>query len=68
LANRPAPTASSTTFAIVRERIRNTPRRISGELERCSMSTNAASSAIAAAPRPSVRAEPQPNDSALTIA
>jgi hypothetical protein len=44
------------------------PSRISGARVRLSMSTNAASSAIAIAASPSVRDEPQPKSSALTIA
>ena len=42
--------------------------RISGASLRRSMATKATSSATATAPRPSVRAEPQPNAWALTIA
>ena len=64
----PAPTASRTRLAIVSERIRKIPSRISGECERRSIATNAASSANATASSPSVRAEPQPKLSALTIA
>ena len=55
-------------LATVSERILKMPSRISGECERCSIATNDASSPTASAVRPSVRAEPQPNDSALTIA
>jgi hypothetical protein len=55
-------------LATVSERIRKIPSRISGESERRSMTTNAVSRAIATAARPSVRAEPQPKLSALTIA
>ncbi len=43
-------------------------RRMSGALLRRSMATNAASSTSEAAISPTVRAEPQPNDCALTIA
>jgi hypothetical protein len=66
--NRPDATSSIERFAVASARMRKMPSRMSGERPRCSMAMNAARSAMATAPRPSVRADPQPKSCALTIA
>ena len=67
-ANRPPATSSSTKLATARLRILKMPSRTSGPVIRDSMKTKIASSAMPIAASPSVRAEPQPKLSALTIA
>ena len=57
-----------TAFAVVSDRVRKIESRTSGARERCSMATNADSSTIASAPKPSVVADVQPALEALTIA
>ena len=67
-ANRPPATSSSVTLATARLRILKMLNRTSGPVMRDSTNTKAASSATPTAARPSVRDEPQPKASALTIA
>ena len=56
----PEATSSSAESATASARMRKMLSRISGASLRRSMATKASSSATGTAPRPSVRAEPQP--------
>ena len=60
-------TNSIATFALVSERTRKIPRRISGAFDRSSVTTNPASNAAARTKRPSVRPDVQPYSCALTM-
>ena len=64
----PPATRIIAVFAPEIVRDRKMPMRISGAVERRSMTTNSASSAIASAASASVRSSPQPKPCALTIA
>ena len=60
IANMPPATNSITLLAAASERVRKIDSRTSGSLVRCSIRTNAVSSATATASRPSVRPDVQP--------
>ena len=66
--NMPEATSSRTTSATVSVLTRKMLRRMSGALLRRSIATKAASRTSEAEINPTVRAEPQPKDWALTIA
>ena len=66
--NSDAPVRTPTTFAPVRVRLRKIENGISGDFERSSTATNAASRPAASASSPIVWPEPQPASGASTSA